>query len=634
MSSAKQPAKKKKNASSGRASSSAARKTTRPARVYTEKHIYFSLFVLCLLQTLVLGGILFFWMSLEIPDLNTVTAYDPAQATIIYDRNGRIVDRMFTENRSVLPLAKMPSYLPQAFVAAEDGRFFEHPGLDFFSVLRALINNFRQGAKSQGGSTITQQVAKSLLLSPEKTYSRKFKEAVLAWQIDRKLRKEEILFIYLNQIYLGQGAFGVEAAAQVYFGKSAGALSLGESALLAGLPQAPSRYSLFGHLDRAFERQKYVLNRMAADGYVSASAAQKAFAEEIRLNRRSQSGGDADGYYLQLVKKRAREYIGLPLQAAEAKIYTSLDSSMQKHALFALQNGVKAARSRQIIAGKKVQKSPQGALVCIETDTARVRALVGGTSFGASPFDRASQAKRPAGSTFKSFVYLAALNRGYSPSSLILDSPLSIKGKGNKVWTPKNYSGRYHGQVSLAEAFAYSLNTATIRLMQKTGYKEVHRLARACGISAKLAPDLSLALGAVDVSPLEMTSAYSVFAGNGSYHPPVFIEKIVLSDGKVLYPETGKGSKQVVDRKSLGQLQSMLAGVVRYGTGKSLSGQSGVRGGKTGTSNEIRDAWFIGFNRKYTTGVWVGYDKNLPMGRGEGGGRTAVPVWKEFMGNQ
>ncbi|MFW2365665.1 MAG: transglycosylase domain-containing protein, partial [Desulforhopalus sp.] len=275
-------------------------------KVYTDKHISVFFIFICLLQTVFLGYLLFSLIRLNIPDIRSVAKYRPAQATVIYDRNNRIVDRMFTENRTVISLDRMSPLLSKAFVSAEDGRFYEHPGLDLFSVLRAAINNFRAGGRSQGGSTITQQVAKSLLLSPEKTYLRKFKEAILAYRIDRLLSKDEILYIYLNQIYLGEGAHGVEAAAQVYFGKSAAQLTLGECALLAGLPQAPSRYSLFDHLDRAVERQKYVLNRMAADGYVSSSAAQKGFAEKIRLNSRSQQATDGNGYYLDLVKRRAR----------------------------------------------------------------------------------------------------------------------------------------------------------------------------------------------------------------------------------------------------------------------------------------------------------------------------------------
>ncbi|MGW8193034.1 MAG: penicillin-binding protein 1A, partial [Desulforhopalus sp.] len=512
------------------------RKTAARRKVYGERQISVFFIFICLLQTGFLASLLYILISLRIPDIRTVANYQPPQATIIYDRHDVIIDRMFVENRTVIPLKNMSPLLGSAFVAAEDGRFFEHPGLDLLSVLRAAINNFRDGGRSQGGSTITQQVAKSLLLTPEKTYVRKFKEAILAWRIDHLLSKEEILYIYLNQIYLGEGAYGVEAASQIYFGKSAAELSLSECALLAGLPQAPSRYSLFDHLDRAVERQKYVLNRMAADGHVTANAAKKAYLEKIHLNSRVQHFTDDNGYYLEMVKKRARAILQQPLQTAGSKIYTNLDSRMQQNGIEAVRRGIKASSSRQAIIGQKGKEVPQGALVCIENNTARVRVLVGGTSFKQSPFDRASQAKRPAGSTFKPFVYAAALEKGLSPSSVVDDSPISITGKSGKPWSPKNYSEKYYGQTTLANALAHSLNAATVRLMQRIGYKPVQEVARRAGIEASLPPDLSLALGAADVSLLEMTAAYTAFAGDGSFTEPSFIRKIESADGTVFDP--------------------------------------------------------------------------------------------------
>ncbi len=610
---------------------SPAKKSAGRRNVYTEKHISIFLMVICLLQTVFLGSLLFVLISLKIPDIRSVTKYRPAQATIIYDSQGKIVERMFTENRTVIPLESMAPFLPRAFVAAEDGRFYEHPGLDFVSVFRAALRNFQDGARSQGGSTITQQVAKSLLLTPEKTYIRKFKEAILAWRIDRLLSKNEILYIYLNQIYLGEGAHGIEAAAQVYFDKSAAALTLGESALLAGLPQAPSRYSLFDHLDRAVERQKYVLNRMAADGLVSPEAAQKAYNEVITLNPRTQQATDENGYYLEVVKKQAREILLGPLQSAGAKIYTNLDTTIQADALAAVQRGVRAGLSRQTLAGDTIEAVPQGSLVCIETAGARVRALVGGTSFAKSPFDRATQAKRPAGSTFKPFVFMAALNQGWTSGSPIDDSPLSIPGKNGKSWSPKNYSGKYHGQTILADALAHSLNAATVRLMQQIGYKEVHKVADKVGFTCKLPPDLSLALGAADVSLLEMTAAYTPFAGDGTFTPPSFINKIIAADGKLILPEKKRTRQMVAGPAVMGQMRTMLHGVVTLGTGKRVADVPGLRGGKTGTSDDNRDAWFVGYDNRYTTGVWVGNDHNQSLGNHESGGSTAAPIWRDFM---
>ena len=600
-------------------------------RVYTEKHISIFLIVVCLLQTAFIGGLLSFLISLKIPDISAVASYAPSQATVIYDRHKRIVDRLFIEDRTVIPLSAMAQLLPKSFISAEDGRFYEHPGLDFFSVLRAAMHNILSGAKSQGGSTITQQVIKSLLLTPEKTYIRKFKEAILAWRIDKLMDKDEILHIYLNQIYLGEGAYGVEAASQIYFGKSSSRLSLGECALLAGLPQAPSRYSLFDHLDRAVERQKYVLNRMVADGYVGAEAAQRAYEEKIVLNSRSQQATDDNGYYLEAVKKQTRAILGVPLQTAGARVYTHLDSSMQDLGADAVRRGVRASFSRQAVAGKDVDTFLQGGLVCMETSTGAVLASVGGTSFSLSHFDRATQARRQAGSTFKPFVYAAALNQGWTSASPIVDSPLTITGRNGKPWSPHNYSGRYYGQTTLAEALTHSLNTATVRLMQMIGYPEVHKLARNAGLGPNLPANLSLALGATEVSILQMTAAYLPFAGDGTYIEPSFIEKIVLADGTQLLPEKKRKRTKVLRAGVLMEMRSMLRSVVTDGTGKVAAEVPDVSGGKTGTTDDYRDAWFIGYDNRYTTGVWLGNDGNEPMGSGESGGVAATPIWRDFM---
>ena len=600
-------------------------------RVYSEKHISIFFILVCLLQTIFLGWMLHFLISLKIPDISAVSSYNPSQATIIYDRYERIVDRMFIEDRTVIPLSAMASYLPKAFISAEDGRYYDHPGLDYFSVLRAAINNFLGNARSQGGSTITQQVIKSVLLTPEKTYIRKFKEAILAWRVDKLMTKDEILNIYLNQIYLGEGAYGVEAAAQIYFGKSSARLSLGECALLAGLPQAPSRYSLFDHLDRAVERQKYVLNRMVAEGYISAEAAKIAYDATIQLNTRSQQATDDTGYYLEVVKKEARAILGVPLQTAGARIYTHLDSRMQEAGAEAVRRGVKASFSRQTIAGKDVDTLLQGGLVCMETATGKVLAAVGGTSFSQSPFDRATQARRQAGSTFKPFVYAAALNQGWFPASPIEDSPLTISGKDGKPWSPHNYSDRYYGQTTLADALTHSLNTATVRLMQSIGYKEVHKLAKSAGLGPRLPANLSLALGATEVSILQMTAAYIPFAGDGTYIEPSFIDRIVLADGVKLNIAKTRKRRAVLNGDVLTQMRSMLRAVVMEGTGKLVAEVPGVGGGKTGTTDDYRDAWFIGYDSTYTTGVWLGNDDNQSLGSGESGGSAAAPIWRDFM---
>ncbi len=592
---------------------------------YNERHIIGFMFGVGLVLTMFLGVLLFVLEQLNIPGIRDVSQYNPPQATLILDRHGKLVDLVAKERRIVVGLDKMPPLVPKAFVAAEDGRFYEHPGLDFFSVLRALINNIRQGGKSQGGSTITQQVAKGLLLTPEKTYLRKFKEAILAWRIDRQLSKDEIIYIYLNHIYLGEGAYGVEAAALTYFDKHAAELNLGEIALLAGLPQAPSRYSPIDHWQKAHKRQRYVLNRMAADGYVSESEANAAYNIAPKLAGSAHRQG-ANGYYLQVVRKRAEKMIGGSLQTAGLEIHTNLDQRAQKEGQRAVRAGVAAVAARN----SGGNGAPEAALVALDGCNGKVRALIGGTDFSTTQFNRAVQAKRPAGSVFKPLVYSAALEKGWTTDTIIVDEPLSIRGADGKLWQPKNFSGKNYGPVSLSRALIYSYNIPAVKTMQQVGVKPVHQIARAAGISTELPPDLSLALGAADVSPLEMSASYQPFVCEGAYTLPTLIETIRTHGGETIYRHKPK-QNAVMSRGSAGRVKSMLKEVISRGTGKRAAGVAGVIGGKTGTSDENRDAWFIGFQNQRITGVWVGHDRNQSLGRVENGGRTAAPIWRDYM---
>lgn len=605
----------------------------RPAtrrKVYGDRHVFIFLILIALFLTGFISTLLIGLMSLHLPDVSSVARYQPSQATLIYDRHGALIDRMYVENRTVVSLKEMNPLVPHAFVAAEDGRFYDHLGLDLLSVLRALINNIQEGERGQGGSTITQQVAKSLLLTPEKTYIRKIREAILAWRIDKLLSKDEILFIYLNQIYLGEGAHGVEAAAQTYFGKHAKELSLAEISVLAGLPQAPSKYSPMHHFDRAVARQKYVLNRMAADGFITQTEARSAFDQRLILRKTSSPKQEEYGYYLDTVKNEARSLLGVDLQYAGAKIYTNLDPDLQKRASSVLVKGLDEISNNSKLPLVSVGVKPQGALVCVEFKSGKVRALVGGSNYGKSPFNRAVQAKRPVGSTFKPFLYVTALSQGWTPNSIISDAPFSIRGKNGKTWTPHNYTGKYHGDVTLTEALSHSYNVASVRLMQKIGYVKLHNLVRSAGITESLQKDLSLALGAIDLSLLDMTAAYSSFARQGTYMAPALIESIVTADGRRIAPSS-TAARRVYPDAVAPNIEKMLHAVVFEGSGKKAASVSGVRGGKTGTSNENRDAWFIGFTDQYTTGVWIGDDKNQSLGKKATGGSLAAPIWAAFM---
>jgi penicillin-binding protein 1A len=602
---------------------------TRRKKPFNEKHIIGFLFSISLVLSLFLGVLLFTLDQLNIPDIRSVAHYRPAQASLVYDKNGTIIDRIFIENRIVVPLDKMNPLLPKAFVAAEDGRFFEHPGLDSYSVLRAFFNNLRDGRKSQGGSTITQQVAKGLLLTPEKTYLRKFKEAILAWRIDTLLTKDEIIYIYLNQIYLGAGAYGVEAASMTYFNKHASQLSLAELAVLAGLPQAPSRYSPLEHWDRAQARQRYVLNRMAADGYITEEQARKAYSDQPQLAQSKRKSRQVNGYYLQEVRKRAKHMLGIPLDSAGVKIFTNLDRRLQLKANGALVDGVNDVIQRS----RKEQgssRTPEGAIVCLEACSGKVRALVGGTDYKRTQFNRAVQARRPAGSVFKPLIYSVALDRGWSPETVIVDAPFSMRGRDGKMWQPQNFGNVYHGKTTLSEALIHSYNIPAIKVLQQVGIKPVHERAKASGIISSLPHDLSLALGSADVSPLEMTASYQPYLCDGTYTQPTFIDRIFTLSGKEIYRHRNKTVK-VMSTKSAETMKLMLVQVISSGTGKRASGLAGINGGKTGTSDNNRDAWFIGFHNQLIGGVWVGHDKNQSLGEKENGGRTSAPIWFSFM---
>ncbi len=603
-----------------------ARKAVKQKRVYkkpcNEKHIICFLFVIGLSLSLFIGGLLLILSMLKVPDIRSIAEYQPAQASVILDRDGRVIERIFVENRTVVPLSEMASYLPHAFVAAEDGRFYEHPGLDFWSVFRAAVNNVKSGRRAQGGSTITQQVARSLLLTPEKTFLRKFKEAILAWRIDTLLSKDEILHIYLNQIYLGSGTYGVEAASQEYFGKSCRDLSLGEAAILAGLPQAPSRYSPHKNLKAALKRQRYVLNRMAADGYVTKDAARVAYSRPVQLRHRSRQQRGENGYFLQLVKKQAERILGQPLRRAGVRVLTTLDQREQHRAALALRKGLENAfpGNREV----------QGAVLSIDACNGRVRALLGGRDFNNSAFDRATQARRSAGSLFKPLLYATAFENGFSPASTLMDAPLSIHGQDGKPWRPRNFSGKHFGETSLATALIHSRNIIAIKLLQRVGIEKVKAYAEASGIRSPLTEDLSLALGATGVSLLEITAAYSPFVCDGSYYSPTLISAIDTNSGRKIFRARPIG-KKVLKSTVAKEMKGLLVDVIKKGTGRRAAGLTVISGGKTGTTNDNRDAWFVGFAGRKLGGVWIGNDNNSGLGKGKSGGVVAAPIWRDFM---
>lgn len=593
-------------------------------------HLHLSLYLLAIafFLSLVIGIGIFSFITLEIPDVDKLTDYSPPATTVILDRHGKEIDRIFIENRFVIPYDRMPELLPLAFIAAEDARFFQHAGVDGWSILRALLHNVTTGERGQGGSTITQQVARSLLLTPEKTYTRKIKEAILAYRIDNTLSKKEILHIYLNQIYFGEGAHGVDAAARVYFDKRADQLSLAEISILAGLPQAPSRYSPFKHFELAKKRQAYVLNRMAEEGYITASMARAAYAQPLLWGAPVERD-DESRYFVQHVKNDIQNRYGARLLTEGGlTVETTLDPLLQQHATAAVNRGVAKWALRQ--TGKST-KLPQAALLALENSTGQVRAVVGGTNFDKSQFNRATQAKRQPGSAFKPIVYAAALQSSFTPASIVIDEPLSLPGAdGAGSWQPQNFTEEFYGPTTISTALIHSRNIVTIKLLQQLGTDPVRRLARAMGILSPMTKNLSLALGASEVTLLELTGAYTTFANEGKRVLPVFITRIIDKNGRIL-EQWQPQSDQALDRETAFQITHILKSAIEEGTGKHARGLAVEAAGKTGTTDRYYDAWFIGYTPEMACGVWLGYDQRTSLGRDETGGKACAPIWRDFM---
>lgn len=595
--------------------------TRTPRRVLDQRPLITLLLIVTGVVTVCIGTVLAWFLGL--PDIRTVADYRPQVATLVLDRRGRPIDAIAHQFRIVIPYEEMPALLPRAFVAAEDSRFWEHTGLDGWSIARAAVNNLLAGRRSQGGSTITQQITRGLLLTPEKSYLRKLAEAILAHRIERMLSKEEILYLYLNEIYLGEGAYGVEAAARTYFNKHARDLDLGEIALLAGLPQSPSNYSPLRNPDAARARQRYVLNRMAEDNIVTAEAARAAWYQGLRVNANWRRA--VHGYFSLYVRTQLlTRFTEDDLFRKGLKVATTVDSVLQLAAARAVQEGVARVHERH-----PQEPPPQGALVALDTASGRILAMIGGADYQSAPFNRAVQANRQPGSAFKPLVYAAALEQGVPPGTVLSDTPLALPSGTRKLWRPTNFRGEYRGSLSLAEALVHSSNVAAVRLLRQTGLDPVVRLSGRLGITAPLQHDLTLALGASPVSVLELTAAYTAFANRGLFHKPVGITRVQDRNGRIT-PWPQSPAERALAPRTADWLHTVMAQVVQRGTGTNARGVRGASG-KTGTTDNNIDAWFVGSAPGLTTGVWIGHDRSASLGAGETGGRAAAPVWQQFM---
>ena len=726
-----------------------------------------------------LGGsgvvMLFYWASRDLPDINRIAEYKQPQATVVLARDGSTLGTLFHEKRYVIGLKEISRYLPMAFLAAEDDAFYRHMGVDPTAILRAAINNFRKGRQGEGGSTITQQLIKQLLLTSERSYTRKMKEAILAYDLEKTYTKDQILTIYLNQIYLGEHAYGVEAAARTYFGKHASDITLAESAVIAGLPKAPSTYNPFRRPEEAKGRQMYVLGRLRDLKWITNEEYEKAVAEPLVYWSMPEGMGGAAQWYLEEARrllieffteqnlkalgvetdKAGTDYVyeaGLTVQTAmepahqyaagaalrqgleeldkrqgwrgplekldaekqksflaqksfspmdlagdswvkavvtqveakEARVslgqgYTGvipvadmswarkpnpkvagINAAAVKDAKQVLSPGdliwVSAAETSIVETGAKgrkekktqpfdpgtakkgtpipllLQQEPavQGAIASVEAENGDVVALIGGYQFGDSHFNRATQARRQPGSSFKPVVYSTALDMGFTALSTVLDAPfVYVNPYTNEVWRPSNYEKNYKGELPLHTALALSRNTCTVRIAQQVGIANVIQRAKALGLEPHFPQELSVSLGAVAVSPLNLTQAYAAFANKGLGVRPRIITSITDPKGRVLYRQDVE-QWQALSPQNAFMMATLLKQVVNAGTGSRAKVPGYNIAGKTGTTNEEHDAWFVGFSPHLVTGIYVGYDQLQSLGRLEQGGRTAAPIFRTY----
>lgn len=677
-------------------------------------------------------------ISMGIPSIEEMKQYKPAAGSKIYADDDVLIGELKAEKGIFVPINKIPEHMINAVIAVEDSRFWRHKGIDYLAIMRAVIKDIIHVSLKEGGSTITQQLAKVMFLTPEKTLKRKMREAALAIKIEKNLDKKEILELYLNKIYFGHGAYGVEMASRIYFGKSVKDINISEAALITGLIKAPSSYSPYNDLTKAKERQKIVLSRMEEEGYIKRSEKENALKQPVYLSS-MRKGMEANNYFIEYIRKYLEERYGAEnVYKGGLKVYTTLDRKAQSSAAKAIQEGLRELDKRRgwrgpsdhkkdvdiekelktkelttlvvtnpgdissglvlkvsqkealiktrgiigklsiedakwasktidpkksttkvlkdftltqiltpgdvikvsikSIRGSTVQLSleqepnVEGALISLEQDTGFIRAMIGGYDFVKSDFNRALYAKRQPGSAFKPIIYAAALDHGFAPSSIIVDEPVTYPGGPKGEWTPENYDHKFYGTTSLREALTYSRNVVTVKLVDAVGINNVLDFARNIGIQGDMPRDLTIALGSLSVSPLDLALCYSVFANSGMRVKPIAIKYISDSKGRILESNEPE-AEEVISPQTAFLITSMMEDVVKYGTGWRAKALGRPVAGKTGTTNEYRDAWFVGFTPNIVSAVWVGFDDMRPLGYQETGARAASPIWVLFMKN-
>ena len=716
------------------------------------------IFILSALLFLISGALLFFYYSHHLPDFTPLKESRPNAYSVVYSEEDEVIGKFLMDNRIPVSYEQVPKPLVRAFIAAEDAEFFQHKGVDYKGILRAMLKNLLARRIVQGGSTITQQVTKTFFLTPKRSLLRKLKEVAYAFGLERDLTKEEILLLYLNNIYLGNGAYGVEAASESYFNKRVEQLNLAEMAMMAGLAKAPSRYSPVNNYRRAKDRQAYVLTRMSELGMISQEQKEKALRTPLKIQSRESAYFSKAPYFTEFIRQQVeRKYGKDKLYQQGLRIYTTLDLSLQKAAQRSVEMGLNELDKREGFRGplralppkelkelldkkkestrplspaevfegvilskddsKKLYtvwaedrkgilpfsemswaltikptpsyrpqqvKSPgdllkpgdvvhlrvkesskkdqpplfvldqeplvQGALLCLDPKTGYIRAMVGGRDFSESQFNRAIFSRRQPGSAFKPVIYAAALEKGYTPSTIVMDSPVEYSDPDGTYWAPKNYDQDFMGPITFRNALAHSRNVVTVKILEDIGVGYALKFIKRLGIDSPVKRDLSIALGTSGVSMPELTSAFAVFANGGERVKPIFLKKIVTMGGEVLeentpYVEMEEKEEEeepsqtpppvlkerVVSPQIAFIMTHLLQGVVQHGTGQRAKVLGRPIAGKTGTSSDYSDAWFIGYTPSLLAGVWVGFDDKTSLGKNETGARAALPIWISFM---
>lgn len=685
-----------------------------------------ALYVLFLAAAVVAGaaGGTLLGYEYNLPPIQRLEDYRPDVITDVYSEDEKVIGEFAVERRIIVNFEDIPAYLHLAILAAEDDQFYNHSGVNYFSVPRAAYKDIVKMRRAEGASTITQQLARLLMGNMEKTFDRKIKELLIARKIEKRYSKRQIFTLYCNQHYFGHGAYGVAAAADTYFGKQLKELTLDECAMIAALPRSPARYSPILHPEAALARRNYVLDRMAAEGMISAAQAEEAKAGSIRLNPRPRTGQLAPHFLEWVRQSLAERYTTEDIWRRGLRIYTTLNIGMQKAANRAVREGlrrydkkhgwrgpldnvlkdpyvnletyehpdwkqpvrpgstvtglvvsagrrqavVRIGKYRAVLGPKEIAwtggKSPdsilkpgdlasieivaldeeerkaevlldqiprvQGALITVENSTGEIKAMVGGYDFETSQFNRATQAMRQVGSSFKPFVYCAALEQGWEPDSEIVDAPVSYRDGLGRLYQPGNYDGEFKGRITLRQALAESRNVPAVKIADQIGIERVLVMARRFGLSGPMGPYLPLALGASEATPLEMASAFTVFPNLGFRAKPYFIRKIEDYNRTVL-EETSPQTESVLKPEIAEKMLKMLEGVVQTGTAQAAKSLGRPLGGKTGTTDDFTDAWFVGFTPSLTTAVWIGFDSKKSLGNKESGAVAALPIWIDYM---